>query len=58
MVSWAIWNARNTFFIERRQSQAKEILDGAVGFLDEYQKLMTAQRQLHMFFVLFSFLSL
>ena len=58
MVSWAIWNARNTFFIERRQSQAKEILDGVVGFLDEYQELMTAQRQLYMFFVLFSFLSL
>ena len=57
MVSWAIWNARNKFFIERRQSQVKEILDGAVGFLDEYQKFMTAQRLLYMFFVLFSFLS-
>ena len=44
VVSWAIWNARIKCYFERTQTQPKIILDGAVSYLDEYQKLMAAQR--------------
>ena len=44
VISWAIWNARNKFYFERTQTQPKMILDGVMSFLDEYQKLMAAQR--------------
>ena len=45
VTSWAIWNARNKFYFERVQSHPKSILDGAIGFLQEYQKLVEAQRK-------------
>lgn len=44
VTSWAIWNARNKFYFERIQTHPKSILDGALGFLDEYQRLVAAQR--------------
>ena len=44
MVSWGIWNARNKVYFERVQAHPKSILDGAIGFLHEYQDLMAAQR--------------
>ncbi|KAK9994444.1 hypothetical protein SO802_024147 [Lithocarpus litseifolius] len=43
-VSWGIWNARNKFYFEKIQVHPKAILDGAVVFLNEYQKLVAAQR--------------
>ena len=33
----AIWSAQNKFCFEKFQAHPKSILDGALGFLDEYQ---------------------
>ena len=41
---WATWNTRNKFYFERIQTHPKSILDGALGFLDEYQRLVVALR--------------
>ena len=45
MVSWAIWNARNKFYFERIQQHPKIILDVAIGFLEEYQRLCALQNR-------------
>ena len=45
-VSWAIWNARNKFYVDKVQTPPRTIMENAVGLLDEYQRLMTARRQL------------
>ena len=50
MISWVIWNARNKLHFEKTQVPPKVIFDGAVGFLEEYQKLMIAQRVAQAFF--------
>ena len=39
MVSWSIWNARNRFYFERKQSQPADILHGAMTLLQDYQRL-------------------
>ena len=43
VTAWAIWNARNKYNFEHIQIQPKTILDGALGFLQEYQHLVSAQ---------------
>ena len=43
-ISWAIWNARNKFYFEKIQQHPKAIMEGAIGYLDEYQKLAAAMR--------------
>ena len=40
---WAIWNAQNKYYFEHIQIQPKSILDGALGFLQEYQHLVVVQ---------------
>ena len=40
---WAIWNVRNKYYFEHIQTHPKSILDGALGFLQEYQRLVAAQ---------------
>ena len=50
MISWVIWNARNKPHFEKTQVPPKVILDGPVGFLEEYQKLMIAQGVAQAFF--------
>ena len=40
---WAIWNAQNKYHFEHIQIQPKSILDGALGFLREYQRLIATQ---------------
>ena len=42
-VAWAIWNARNKFYFEHIQLHPRTILDGAFGFLAEYQHFVAAQ---------------
>ena len=42
-VSWALWNARNKFYFEQVQLHQRKILDGALGFLVEYQHFVAAQ---------------
>ena len=37
-VTWAIWNARNRFCFEEKQSQPKDILQGASTLLQDYQR--------------------
>ena len=37
-VAWAIWNARNRFCFEEKQSQPKDILQGASTLLRDYQR--------------------
>ena len=39
IVSWAIWNARNRFHFEEKQSMRNDILHGAMTLLQEYQEL-------------------
>lgn len=39
MVSWSIWNARNCFLFEKKQSMPSDILQGATNLLQEYQRL-------------------
>ena len=55
MISWVIWNARNKLHFEKTQVPPKVIFDGAVGFLEGYQKLMIAQRVAQAFFPMFCF---
>ena len=43
-ISWAIWNARNKFYFEKIQQHLKAIMEGEIGYLDEYQKLAAAMR--------------
>ena len=40
---WAIWNAENKYYFEHIQIQPRSILDGALGFLQEYQHLVVVQ---------------
>ena len=42
---WAIWNGRNRFYFEHVQVHPQIIFDGAIAFLDEYQRLMSANIQ-------------
>ena len=44
-VSWVLWNARNKFYFEQVQLHPRKILDGALGFLVEYQHFVTAQNR-------------
>ena len=39
MVSWSIWNARNRFHFEEKQSMPCDILHGVTTLLQEYQGL-------------------
>ena len=39
IVSWAIWNARNRFHFEEKQSMPNDILHGAMTLLQEYLEL-------------------
>ena len=43
MVSWAIWIARNKFYFDKVQRHLIRILDEALGFLEEYQRLCATQ---------------
>ena len=45
MVSWVIWNTRKKFYFERIQQHPKIILDGAIGFLEEYRRLCASQNR-------------
>ena len=45
VIAWAIWNARNKYYFERIQLHPRDILRGATGFLQEYQRFMQAQQQ-------------
>ncbi|KAL0002033.1 hypothetical protein SO802_015814 [Lithocarpus litseifolius] len=38
MVSWSIWNARNRFHFEKKQSTPSDILQGVTTLLQEYQR--------------------
>ena len=38
-VSWSIWNARNRYLFDKKQSQPSDILQGALLLLQEYQRL-------------------
>ena len=40
--AWAIWNARKRFYFEHVQVHPRIIFDGAITFLEEYQRLMSA----------------
>ena len=46
MTLWAIWNVRNKFYFEKAQSHPKDILNGAIGYLQEYQKGTTEHMKL------------
>ena len=39
MVAWSIWNARNRFHFEAKQSQLSDILRGATSLVQDYQRL-------------------
>ena len=39
IVSWSIWNARNRYLFDKKQSQPADILQGALSLLQEYQRL-------------------
>ena len=43
VIAWAIWNTWNKFYFELIQTHPKSIFDGAIGFLQEYQRLVAAQ---------------
>ena len=43
--AWAIWNGKNRFYFEHVQVHPQIIFDGAIAFLDEYQRLMSANIQ-------------
>lgn len=42
VTAWAIWNARKKIYFESFQVQPKFIHDGAIGLLEEYQRLSAA----------------
>lgn len=39
MVAWSIWNARNRFYFEKKQSQPGDILHSAMSLIQDYQRL-------------------
>ncbi|KAL0008056.1 hypothetical protein SO802_009558 [Lithocarpus litseifolius] len=39
-ISWALWNARNKYYFEHVQQHTRVILEGALGFLAEYQSAL------------------
>ena len=39
IVTWSIWNARNRYWFDKKQSQPANILQGALLLLQEYQRL-------------------
>ena len=39
IVSWSIWNARNRYLFDKKQSQPADILQGVLSLLQEYQRL-------------------
>ena len=39
IASWSIWNARNRYLFDKKQSQPLDILHGALSLLQEYQRL-------------------
>ena len=39
MVSWSIWNARNKWLFDRKQTQPCDILKRAMNLLQDYQRL-------------------
>uniref|UniRef100_A0A7N2R2K7 Uncharacterized protein n=1 Tax=Quercus lobata TaxID=97700 RepID=A0A7N2R2K7_QUELO len=39
IVAWSIWNTRNQFCFEAKQSQPSDILRGATTLLQDYQRL-------------------
>ena len=39
VVSWSIWNARNKWLFDRKQTQPCDILRGAMNLLQDYQRL-------------------
>ena len=41
-ISWALWNARNKYYFQQVQQHPKVILEGALGFRAEYQRLLVA----------------
>ena len=43
-VAWTIWNARNKFYFNHVQAHPKLIFEGAVGLLEEYERLLSAYR--------------
>ena len=38
IVSWAIWNARNRYLFDRKQTHPSDIFRGAMTLLQEYQR--------------------
>ena len=40
--AWALWNARNKYYFEHVQQHPRVILEGALSFLAEYQRLLAA----------------
>ena len=43
-ISWALWNARNKYYFQQVQQPPKVILEGALGFRAEYQRLLVAMK--------------
>ena len=43
--AWAIRNARNKYYFQWVQLHSRDILRGAHGFLQEYQRFIQAQQQ-------------
>ena len=41
-ISCALWNARNKYYFEHVQQHPRVILEGALSFLAEYQRLLAA----------------
>ena len=47
MTAWSLWNARNWFHFEQRQTHPTVILRGATSLLDEYQNAIVLTYQLY-----------
>lgn len=45
VIGQALWSACNKFYFEKIQLQPRAIVDGALAFLIEYQRLMDTQRR-------------
>ena len=43
VVVWAIWGARNKFYFKKTQLQPLDILEGAIGMLNDFQRLTASQ---------------
>ena len=39
MDAWSIWNVRNRFCFEKKQSQPSDILHGDMALVQDYQRL-------------------